>query len=209
MLNNYDRIANYYDVLSRMVFFRSQVKAQQEQLHYIPANSRVLIVGGGTGWILDDICSLHEKGLHITYVEISGKMLALSEKRKTGANTVEFVHSGIEEFVGGANYDVIITAFLFDNFREKRVGQVFEQLDAYLGPAGLWLFTDFFTEVKSRWRWQTFLLKTMYLFFRYISNVEAKKLSSTRQYFAEKDYRILQERFYYGRFIKSTVYQKP
>jgi hypothetical protein len=49
MLNNYDKIAGHYDTLSRLVFFKSQVNAQINQLPYIQWDSHVLIVGGGTG----------------------------------------------------------------------------------------------------------------------------------------------------------------
>jgi hypothetical protein len=47
MLNNYDKIAGHYDTLSRLVFFKSQVNAQINQLRYIQENSHILIVGGG------------------------------------------------------------------------------------------------------------------------------------------------------------------
>ncbi|RZL54089.1 MAG: methyltransferase type 12, partial [Pedobacter sp.] len=75
MINNYDKIANQYDTLSRLVFFKSQVNAQINQLHNIPKDSSVLIVGGGTGWILEEIVKLHPSGIKIIYVEISAKML--------------------------------------------------------------------------------------------------------------------------------------
>jgi ubiquinone/menaquinone biosynthesis C-methylase UbiE len=55
MLNNYDRIARIYDKLSRMVFGKSIVRAQQSILPFITTPARMLIVGGGTGWILEEI----------------------------------------------------------------------------------------------------------------------------------------------------------
>ena len=79
MKNNYNTIAGYYDFLSRTIFQRSIINAQVALLSYIKPNSTVLIVGGGTGWILEKI---EPAGLEITYVEISENMLALSRKRK-------------------------------------------------------------------------------------------------------------------------------
>ena len=209
MPNNYDPIASVYDTLSRMVFFRSQVKAQLHQLHYLSAGQRILVVGGGTGWILDEISKLHRTGLTITYVEISAGMLELSKKRDTAAHSVTFIHSPIEECSIEGMYDVVITAFLFDNFMEKKVGQVFHQLHTQLNRDGLWLFTDFFYAEKSGRKWQLYLLKLMYWFFRKVSDVEAKALVHTERYFMEKGYRVLQEQYYYGKFIQSIVYQKP
>lgn len=81
MNNNYDKLANHYDTLSRLVFFKSQVNSQINQLQYIQENSHVLIVGGGTGWILEELAKVYTNGLKIVYVEISAKMIALSQKR--------------------------------------------------------------------------------------------------------------------------------
>ncbi|WP_442587875.1 class I SAM-dependent methyltransferase [Pedobacter sp. AW31-3R] len=206
MLNNYDKIANYYDVLSRMVFFKSQVNAQVRQLPYIPENSRVLIAGGGTGWILDEIAKVHPTGLHITYVEISSKMLSLSKKRKIGGNKVDFVRSSIEDFRHVEKYNVIITAFLFDNFLEPRIKLVFDQLHSHMAKNGIWLFTDFHDGQKDRKNWRFFLLKTMYLFFRNIAQVEARSLIQMESLFKQAGYTVLTEAYYYKRFIKSTVY---
>ena len=120
MLNNYDKIANQYDFLSKVVFLKSQVQAQVNQLKYIPEKSSILIVGGGTGWILEELAKVHPSGLDIVYVEISQKMIALSKTRDVGNNNVEFVHLGIEDFKTDLLFDAILTPFLFDNFVKNR-----------------------------------------------------------------------------------------
>jgi len=208
MNNNYDGIARYYDVLSRMVFFRAQLKAQIDQLHHIPANSTILITGGGTGWILEEITKIHPRGLNITYVEISAKMLDLSRKRGVKENKITFIHSPMEEFKGNTTYNVIITAFFLDNFSAESLPPVFLQLNQLIKPGGLWLFSDFYFIKKSGKWWQSYLLKAMYLFFKLISKVEAKELINTEHYFAEQHYLPLHTNFYYGKFIKAIVYQK-
>ena len=212
MRNNYDNIASSYDLLSRLVFFRSQVKAQIEQLKYIPEGSNVLIAGGGTGWILEEIAKIHPSGLSITYVEISAKMLEISQKRNTKANTITYIRSSIEEFRPALNkesqYDIVITAFLFDNFLPEKVNSVFTQLHSYLKTGGSWLFCDFNYQENSGKKWQLYLLKTMYLFFRYIAHVEARSLTQTVQLFTNSGYTIENEAYYYKGFIKSVVYCK-
>lgn len=208
-LNNYDKIAKYYDFLSRMVFFKSQVNAQKQQLPMIPANSKVLIVGGGTGWILDEIAKIHYEGLEIMYVEISANMLELAKKRNLANNKVQFLHLPIEEFVEQQSFDVILTAFLFDNFAKDRVKQVFSKLNYLLKPGGLWLFTDFVQQPQKSKIWQSLLLKTMYLFFRKLSNVEAKTLFNMDELFEKYGFIKINEYFYYGGFIKSTSWSAP
>ncbi|MET4139260.1 class I SAM-dependent methyltransferase [Pedobacter sp. UYP1] len=209
MKNNYDSIAGYYDVLSRMVFFRAQVKAQIQQLSAIPVNSTILIAGGGTGWILEELAKVHASGLNITYVEISSRMLERSKKREVKGNKVEYVHAAMEDFKPSVVYDVLITAFFFDNFSADSIQLIFNQLNTLLKPGGIWLFADFYYTEKAGKKWQLLLLKSMYLFFSKISSVEAKMLINTEHFFEEQSYSIIKTAFYYGSFIKAIVYQKP
>jgi len=207
-LNNYDAIASNYDMLSRMVFFKSQVKAQIAQIKFIPSRSNILIVGGGTGWILEEISKVYSEGLKITYVEISEKMIRLASKRSAKGNILEFVNLPIEDFLDDCRYDVVITAFLFDNFKEERIQQVFSKLNHMLKPSGLWLFSDFEHPENGGSKWQEWLLNTMYYFFGKIAHVEATALIPVRPYFMAKNYKSLDIQMYYQGFIKAIVYKK-
>jgi ubiquinone/menaquinone biosynthesis C-methylase UbiE len=208
-LNNYDRTAIFYDFLSRMVFSRAQLNAQIDQLPFIPAGSKILIAGGGTGWILEELAKSQNGGLDITYVEISGKMLAKSKTRNIGANKVTFVQSSMESFVTTKEFDVVQTAFLFDNFSKSRIRQVFLKLDQLLKPGGLWLLSDFNYNPNKSPLWQRLLLKTMYLFFRILSNVEAKSLSDVMPCFEAGKYQLITQEQYYRNFIQSKIFLKP
>jgi ubiquinone/menaquinone biosynthesis C-methylase UbiE len=208
MINNYDKIADYYDRLSRLVFFKSQVNAQINQLKYIPQNSTVLIVGGGTGWILEELAKVHPAGLHIVYVEISAKMMALSKARNIGANTIEFVNMGIEDFSSSLSFDVISTPFLFDNFSERRAWMIFEKLDDLLKEKGHWLFVDFSLNGESGKWWKSVFLQVMYVFFKLIRIVEASELIDMEPYFKYANYRVIDNKLYYGGFIRALIYHK-
>lgn len=218
MKNNYDRIARYYDRLSRLVFFKSQLNAQIHQLRYLPAKGRILIVGGGTGWILEEIAKVVPEGLHLVYVEISAKMMALSKERSVGGNTIDFINLGIEDFSTDQSFDVICTPFLFDNFGEERAAAIFHHLDAMLRKGGLWFHTDFSLEKErgktvdgkknnGRW-WKAIFLKLMYQFFKIAGNVEASRLINMMPYFIAADYQLLEEKHYYRKFIQSLVLKK-
>ncbi|CAH0241380.1 MULTISPECIES: class I SAM-dependent methyltransferase [unclassified Pedobacter] len=208
MLNNYDKIAGHYDTLSRLVFFKSQVNAQINQLRYIQENSHILIVGGGTGWILEELAKIYSSGLKIVYVEISAKMIALSQKRSYKNNHVEFVNMGIEDFKTDVLFDVILTPFLFDNFAEQRAAKVFAQLNEYLKRDGLWFLVDFsLNKINGNW-WKWLLLRSMYSFFKLLGIVEAHQLIDMNPYFFKANYLIVDERLYYGSFIKATIFRK-
>lgn len=208
MLNNYDKIAKHYDFLSRLVFSKSQVNAQIDQLKYISKGDNILIVGGGTGWILEEVAALYPSGIQITYVEISEKMIDISKARHYGLNEVIFVNSGIEDFKSDRTFDIIATPFLFDNFSKERAGGIFKKLDKLLKNEGLWFMVDFTTDHKNgRW-WKKLFLKIMYTFFKLAGNVEARSLADMTTHFNKASYLPMHEAFHYRQFIKATIYKK-
>ncbi|SKC01634.1 class I SAM-dependent methyltransferase [Dyadobacter psychrophilus] len=209
MNNNYDRAAGFYDKLSKVVFGNALTEAQRSVLHFIPENAKILIAGGGTGMVLEEIARMRTSGIHITYVEISEKMLAVARRRKVGENKVQFIHAAIETFHSNEKFDIIVTSFLFDNFKEDKAAVVFNVLDNLLIPNGSWLFTDFNIEKNQSRIWQRWLLKSMYFFFRIISNVEANDLPEIEMLYSNAGYKVVFQKLFYGNFIKSFVYQRP
>lgn len=205
---NYNTVAWFYDALSSLVFGSSIKKAQIDLLPLIPANSKLLIVGGGTGWILEEITKLHPSGLKITYVDSSSKMIERSKQRNYADNKVQFMEASIEQYLlpdTGHLYDVIITPFIADCFSQEAWQQVFTKLDASLQPNGLWFYTDFQLNDKSP-LWQKLLLKLLYLFFRITCRIPAKQLPDVDGCFSS--YKPLSKRMYFAGFIVSQAFSK-
>lgn len=214
MKNNYDRVAGFYDSLSALVYGNSIKNSQICLLDLIKAGDRVLIAGGGTGWILEEISKIHSSGLDITYVEISEKMIGQARTKSGGQNQLRFVNLPIEEFAASHNkshqsdYTVVITAFLFDNFRKEKAEDVFLKLHNLLTPDGLWLFTDFSYEKRKDGIWKGFLLAMMYALFKTICNVEASELPAMEKHFEKHHYLSIRTGSYFSGFIRTTAYRK-
>ena len=204
---NYDSIARVYDLTSRMVFGKAIVKAQECMIGYIQPDSKILIVGGGTGWILESISELYPQGLEIDYVEVSAQMIGLSQKRNYRDNKVNFIHQPIEKFTTVYQYDVIITPFIFDNFLADKIELVFAKLNNRLKSTGIWLYADFVYDRSQSQLWQKFLLRVMYLFFRITCGIETQELISMDSYFVPSYHQEF-EASHYFKFIKSIVYRK-
>lgn len=205
--NNYNSLAKIYDGLSRIIFGEAIVRAQVKTLQYLTANSCILIAGGGTGWILEEISKIYSGGLIIFYVEKSAEMVKLAKKRNCKNNCVHFVETEIENFETDIKFDAILTFFLFDNFQEKKAKIIFEKLDALLKKNGVWLFSDFIYDKKKSPLWQKCVLKIMYLFFRLTTKIETTGLVNMESHF-EKNFKSVNEFFLYAGFIKSVVYEK-
>jgi len=205
MAANYDNTAWFYERLSKLVFGQAQIKAQEYFLNQVQSNANVLIIGGGTGQILESLTRLHPSGLQITYVEISAKMMALSRKRYTGKNEVSYITTTIGEATLFSSFDVIITAFLFDNFSQESLEQAFPLIDAQVKPGTIWLNTDFRSTGPL---WQKLMLKSMYLFFKIFKAVDVQKPPDVEPVFRQYGYQNKQQKSFYRDFIISQLYVK-
>jgi ubiquinone/menaquinone biosynthesis C-methylase UbiE len=204
MAANYNNSAWFYDRLSRLVYGRALINAQVYLLQFIPAGAKVLIVGGGTGWILDELSRIHPSGLKITYVEVASSMMGRSKKRNTGNNQVVFIQAAIENVSLPADFDVVVTPFLFDSFTDSTVDNVFGHIHAALKAKGIWLYVDF--QLTKKW-WQQFLLKLMLKFFKLICNIEASRLPDIEKWFKQLDYKIMAQQTFLYDFVIAEVYQ--
>ena len=205
MAANYNNSAWFYDGLARLVYGKALVNAQVYLLNHIPKNSNILIVGGGTGWILEKLAKIHPSGLTITYVEVAPRMMALSQKRDTGNNWMVFINDAVEKVELRSDNDVVITPFLLDNFTEDNLDKLFNHMHRSLKKGGLWLNASF--QLKGKW-WQGILVKTMFVFFKVVCGIEASKLPRIAKCFEKNGYKLIHQQNFYSGFIGSKVYRK-
>ena len=204
MAANFNNSAWFYDRLSRLVYGRALIEAQIYLLQFIPSNSKILIIGGGTGWILEEITSIYSYGLEITYAEVARKMISRAENRDTGKNKVCFINDAVENIKLPGDFDVVITPFLFDNFTEKTLQKIFGHINKRLKPGGIWLTTSF--QLTGKW-WQWFLLKSMFLFFKILCSIEASRLPGIKGCFEKYGYQAISQQFFFDDFIISQIYK--
>ncbi|WPP52851.1 class I SAM-dependent methyltransferase [Catalinimonas niigatensis] len=214
-LPSFQRIAPYYDGLAKLVFGNAIDNAQKAFFSLIPEGSSLLIIGGGSGKILPDLMN-QIKPKHITYIEASSNMLSKAEKqyqyiKKTLLYPVDmcFIYGTEKDIPADAQYDVLMTFFLLDLYTNDEARELTSVLSAHLKASGSWLFADFCIRgSSSRQRWQRMLLKSMYLFFKFTSNLQNQSLPDYQRIFKELQYFPMQQKFFYKEFIASTIYRK-
>jgi len=207
MKGNYDNVAPFYDLLGRFIFGNAILQANLVLVNAVQANSSILIVGGGTGYILEEISKKHDSGLQITYVEVSKKMMSLSKKRNTGNNKVLLINESIADISFLQQYDVVITPFFFDNFTDNTAKTIFIKLHDVLTSNGLWLFADFQLS-KNNNIWKRWMLDLMYFFFRVFCNIETSHLPDTKLLFEANNYQSVFMKSFYKDFIYAVIYKK-
>ncbi len=202
---NYDTIAFVYDRVARLVFGHTLIDAQQYLVEAIPPGARVLIAGGGTGWILETIAAHHPAGLHITYIDASEKMIALARKRKAGGNEVAFIAADIQQAQLADGYDVVFTAFFLDNFDQQSAEVVFNKVHMALVPGGQWLYADFQNTTAPAHK---VLLRIMYMFFRLLCRIPARELPDIQGSFKKYGYTRTGLRTFRKNWIAAEIYHK-
>jgi ubiquinone/menaquinone biosynthesis C-methylase UbiE len=200
--NDFDGIANWYDRLAKLIFGDNIKKAQCHFLNELPIKGHVLIIGGGSGWILEEIFRIRPE-LKVDYVEAASKMIALSEERIPITSKVRFIH-GTEVDIPAISYDCIITNFFLDVFEEERLLEVMYLLKTKLKQEGIWLCTDF--QITDNWV-HNLLLKAMHVFFALVSNLDAKTLLDFEGEFNKMNFCKANGQNFYSGMIHAAVYK--
>ena len=203
-MSNFDRIAPFYDFLAKAVFGKSIRQSQVHFLHQLPEKGNLLVIGGGTGWILEEIIRIRPH-LFIDYVEASKRMIQKSMKRPVKSANIHFIHGTEKSIPTRKQYDAIITYFFLDVFNTPQLANVMYLLDKVLAGGGLWFCADFKETDKQA---HLFLLKFMHWFFRKVSKLESRRLKDFSRYFKKLHYCMKGEALFYDQMIYSRVYKK-
>lgn len=200
--NDFDRIAFCYDLLVKLVFGKSLARAQSAHLHLIKSEGRVLILGGGTGLILQQVLAQAEN-TRIDYVEASYEMLKRAKSRVEENPKVNFVH-GTHEDIPAVDYDFIITPFVLDVFEADALMEVSLLLRDKLSEAGMLLCTDF--GQTNRWYYRL-LVWLMHRFFRLTTRLRSGELQDIPIALQRSGFNEVKKKTWKGGLLFSGIYE--
>jgi cyclopropane fatty-acyl-phospholipid synthase-like methyltransferase len=205
----YDNIALWYDSLSKLIFLGSQQRIQRKLITSLKDGDRMLLIGGGSGWILEDINRLYRQNIEITYIEQSGKMLEMTKKRHFNPLAVNMIQANIFEYSLLGEYNIIFTPFIFDHFNLQESQILFDKLDFHLTKGGLWLHTDFTYESRhGKWWKQTVYVRYLPLF-QMGYRIKKQNLDQYGAYFFQKEnYQCTYKKYTYMKFIQGSYLGK-
>ena len=203
-LNRFDWIAGIYDSLTRIIFGKSFFKAQCFFLEELKQCSKVLIIGGGTGWILRELLIVNTS-CQVDYIEASSKMLEKARRQISvhDISRVKFMLGTEANIDRHARYDAVITNFFLDLFTASLV-DVIQKIRTSLSKNSRWIVTDFADQGK--W-WHRVMLRLMYAFFRLTTGIEARELPDYEKRLTGAGIKKSKEEFFFGSFIRSAVYR--
>ncbi|MDO7887089.1 class I SAM-dependent methyltransferase [Hymenobacter cheonanensis] len=166
---DFSPVAFCYDALAGLAFGGALRRAQRATLAAgLPAGPapRVLVLGGGAGWVLSEIWRQRPQA-QVLYLEVSAAMLARTRARlrrhpaPPGA-AVELRQGTEANLAPGERFDVLVTFFVLDCFPAPALPGALARLQAARRPGAPWLVADF---RPARRGWRRGLLQLMYWFF--------------------------------------------
>ena len=199
---NFDGVAAIYDTLSNVVFGRSMVRAQTFYLRDIPSGAKVLIIGGGTGWLLNELLVVNST-CSVWYIEASAKMLDLTKERiSKSSNVIHLIHGTENSIPPDIKFDAVITHFYLDLFPQTSCDQVIQKISRSMHAKSMWLVTDF---INTTW-WQNILLAVMYKFFRVTCHIEASQLPEWQDLVKRNGFVEVKSELFFWKFIRSSLF---
>jgi ubiquinone/menaquinone biosynthesis C-methylase UbiE len=210
--SGFHRVAPFYDQLARLIYGDALEQAQRSLLPYLPDQGRVLVIGGGSGWLLEQL--LHTgKQLDILYIDAAPAMLQRAERRYTRFQqphrcTVSFRLGTESALRPQEQFDVVYTPFLLDLFPPLRLQKLMASLAAALHPTGCWLFTDFWPVRQPLPYWQRLLIRSMYAFFGVVSGVKARELPDYASQFQRLSYREIYSQSFFSGMVQAKVFRR-
>lgn len=194
-MNNFNFVAPFYDTLVRLVFGRTIERATFTHLDLIKENSKVLVLGGGTGNFLHKLPQCKS----VLFIDSSDKMINRAKSRK-GASQTKFLVADAVKVELSMTFDVVICPFFLDCFDETTLATLIDKIEKCLTTSGKLVVIDF------QGRDSALLVKAMHLFFRLFANLESKRLLNINDFILKKQFSVESEEFFHKNLIFSRVY---
>lgn len=209
MSKGFDNVAKFYDLMATLVFGKQLKNAQLHFVSKIPTNSRIFIIGGGTGWLLKAILERVEVK-EVIYIDASQKMLDLTYQKNyqnPQFSKVKLIHGTEKNIKDYTQIDFLITPFILDVFTPDILPNVVKDLSSILSHTGTWLLVDFDAQHTKKGI-SKLLIQIMYWFFTITCSIPAKKLEDFEKHIVNNNWDRKKAKYFYFDMVKAVKFIK-
>jgi phosphatidylethanolamine/phosphatidyl-N-methylethanolamine N-methyltransferase len=129
---------------------RFLARALTSELRQPRGPSRILEVGPGTGSVTRAILRYLSPTDRLDAVEVNGQFLDMLRRRfdqerafRRCRDQVELIHAAVEDLVGEATYDFIVSGLPLNNFPVGQVRDIFNAYNRLLKPGGTLTYSEY------------------------------------------------------------------
>ena len=208
---SFDLLAPHYRWMEKILAGEKLQRCRTAFLTDLADAQHILICGEGSGRFLEAFLKINRRG-SVVCLDASRGMLDLSAKNISNADRsrVEFVQADILQWQPpNPNYDLIVTNFFLDCFREEQIDAIVGRLSKSASPQALWLLADFHQPAdepaRSRAR---IILWLMYRFFRLTTKLPASRLVSPNPILQRHGFRLVKQQLSEWGLLRADVWQR-
>jgi len=210
---SFDTLAPHYRWMELVLAGEKLQRCRTAFLDRITPPESILIWGEGNGRFLIE-CRRVWRRARIVCADASGKMLALTrrrlEKHGLGSEGIEFLEADVLEWAPPKEqFDLIVTHFFLDCFRQEQLQQVVVRLGVAARKEAAWLIADFqapefgFKRLRAQ-----MILKMMYLFFRIATRLPASVLTLPDRFLAQNNFALSERRVAEWGLLHTDLWQR-
>lgn len=195
MSDAYGFLAPFYQRLSRLVFGKDLIHANQAFLEG-NESKRVLIIGGGDGIAYRNF----DKNLQGEFWDLSPKMIQAARKNlgKSGLKIQ------LGNWPGNGKFDQVFLPFVLDTMRDDEIFELLIQIKASLLPNGKVVVSDFFEPLTFS---QKILQKGMIRFFRIITSHSRTDLPDLMKIFEAEGFLLIKEKSWRKGWVRAQIWR--
>lgn len=202
-MNGYNRLAPFYDLLKKIVFGNALNEAAISHTPSEQNTAKILVVGGGTGYILDHL----PKTSSVDFVDDSSKMILRARKRKHPTN-VHFHCLSYFDFIPTSKYDTVYFNFFLDLFSEGEIMTLLNKVNKELKPNGRLIVTDFKPITQQTRHWKKLLLRTVIVFFKYTVKHKRSTIVNIKNTLQNADFQPQTSKDFFSGMVFASIWKK-
>jgi ubiquinone/menaquinone biosynthesis C-methylase UbiE len=210
---SFDRLAPHYQWMEFVLAGEKLQRCRTAFLEQVSAPENILIWGEGNGRFLIE-CRRKWKDARILCADASERMLALANERierfGLDANGIEFLRADVLKWSPmNKSFDLVVTHFFLDCFRAEQLQQIVDRIAFAARPNASWLLADFQMAPVGLQRLRAKLILTvMYLFFRIVTRLPARRLTSPDPYLISNEFFLRERRVSEWGLLRSDLWRR-
>lgn len=176
---NFDRLARAYRWMEYLSFGTSLASVRELRIPEMQQHGRALVYGDGDGRFLARLVR-RAPALQVTAVDASARMLQVAAHRLPPGASVELVHAdalGFQPWPEGGGYDLIVSHFFLDCFRNDELGCLVQRVNTAATKSAVWVVSDFSVPQRSIVRvLERCIIGGLYQAFGLLTGLETRRL---------------------------------
>lgn len=204
----FNMVAPFYDFIVFLVFGKTFARLQREVFSFLTQKKHCLIVGGGSGEILE-LAINAELAKQFFYADLSDRMLLKAKKRAAKYATTSVEFSSDWKDWQHKRFDYIILPFVLDCYQQHEVSEMIQDFKKCLSHDGRILLFDFNQEQNFGYQPSFFkdaFIKLLYWFFKLTAGFESDQLPPFNLIFQAQGFKTETRITAYNEWIQGVVF---